>query len=157
MRNLPIGVRLFLAFLIVTGSLTGVGFFALSQLAVVKAGLDEVGQARWKGAQIGFQGVNLAAQQGVHVGEAAMEEDVSRLSGMLAEIAEIRRKAAEVVKAGEAGAVTEDIRALYGDLAQRRVAYGSAIDRAVASFGRGDIVEARRIVGRELLPALERV
>ncbi|HSN13871.1 MAG TPA: methyl-accepting chemotaxis protein [Anaeromyxobacteraceae bacterium] len=157
MRNLPIGLRLLLAFVIVTASLTGVGVFALTQLGVVKAGLDEVGQARWKGAQIGFQGVNLAAQQGVAVGEAAMEEDVSRLSGKLAEIAEIRRKAAAVVKEGEAGAVNDEIRRLYGDLAERRVAYGAAIDRAIASFERGEIVEARRIVGRELLPALDRV
>jgi methyl-accepting chemotaxis protein len=157
MRNLPIGLRLLLAFGLVTASLTGVGVFALTRMGVVKSGLDEVGRVRWKGAQIGFQGVNLAAQQGVHVGEAAVEEDVTRLSGMLAEIAEIRRKAAEVVKAGEAGAATTEIRALYADLAQRRVAYGAAIDRAVALFERGDVVEARRVVGRELMPALERV
>jgi methyl-accepting chemotaxis protein len=157
MRNLPIGIRLVLAFLMVTASLTAVGIFAVGQMGVVKAGLDEVGHERWKGAQIGFQGVNLAAQQGVAVGEAAMEEDVSRLSGKLAEIAEIRRKAAEVVKAGEAGAANDEIRSLYGDLAQRRVAYGAAIDRAVSSFERGDIAEARRVVGRELLPALDRV
>src|SRR5512145_960847 len=107
MRNLNIGLRLFLAFAVVTASLTGVGVFALSQLSAVKDGLDEVGLVRWKGAQIGLQGVNLAAQQGVHVGEAAVEEDTARLSTLLDEIAEIRRKAAEVVKAGEAGAATD--------------------------------------------------
>src|SRR5512146_2132018 len=130
MRNLPIGLRLLLAFTAITASLTGVGIFALSQLGAVKSELDEVGLHRWKGAQIGFEGVNLAAQQGVHVGEAALEQDTSRLSGMLDEIAEIRRKAAAVVKAGEAGAATDEIRALYRDLADRRVAYASAIDRA---------------------------
>jgi methyl-accepting chemotaxis protein len=157
MRNLPIGLRLTLAFAIVTASLTGVGLFALGRLGAVKEGLDEVGLVRWKGAQIGFQGVNLAAQQGVHVGEAAVEEDPARLATTLDEIAAIRRKAAEVVKAGEAGAATEGIRALYRDLAQRRVAYGSAIDRAIAAFQRNDLPEARAIIGRELMPALERV
>jgi methyl-accepting chemotaxis protein len=157
MRNLPIGLRLFLAFAIVTVALTGVGLFALSQLGAVKAGLDEVGGDRWKAAQIGLQGVALAAQQGIHVGKAAVAEDPAQLSTILDDIAAVRRKAAEVVKAGEAAAVREDVRALYGDLAGRRVAYADAIDRAVASFRAGDAAEARRIVGQELLPALARV
>jgi methyl-accepting chemotaxis protein len=157
MRKLPIGIRLFLAFGLVTTALTGVGVFALTRLSEVKGGLDEVGQVRWKGAQIGFQGVNLAAQQGVRVGEAAVEQDRARLALILDEIASIRRKAAEVVKAGEAAAGSEEIRVLYRDLAQRRIAYGGAIDRAVAAFQQGDSDAARTIVGRELLPALERV
>src|SRR5574340_322577 len=128
MRNLPIGLRLMLAFAVLTASLVGVGVFGLSQLAAMKAGLDEVGRNRWKGAQIGLRGVTLAAHQGIHVGEAAVEEDPKRLARMLDDIAEIRREAAEVVKEGEAGAATEEVRSLYRELAQRRVAYAAAID-----------------------------
>jgi methyl-accepting chemotaxis protein len=157
MRNLPIGARLLLAFALVTSALTGVGLFSLSQMGGVKAGLDEVGGDRWKGAQIGLQGVNLAAQQGVHVGEAAVEEDPARLSVLLAEIAEIRRKAAEVVEAGQAGAADDEVRGLYRALAARRTTYAAAIDKAVAAFGSGDAAAAREIVGHELLPALEKV
>ena len=157
MRNLPIGLRLFLAFALVTAALTGVGVFALDQLSAVKAGLDDVGVNEWRSAQIGLQGVVLAAQQGIHVGKAAVEEDPTRLATILDDIAAIRRRAAEVVKAGEAAADSADVRALYGDLADLRVAYADAIDRAVGSFRAGDAAGARRIVGHDLLPALARV
>ncbi|KAF7961394.1 hypothetical protein AWV80_33540 [Cupriavidus sp. UYMU48A] len=146
LRNLGIGTRLSLAFLLVVLLLIGVAAFGLTSLAGVNASMHQTVEGRlFKVIDLGHVKEN-ALQIGVMVRDAALTEDPALVQQNTQRIDGMRKEMKGTLDAlGKLMAASgrADLQKIFSDLTAARETYNGQLDVVLRQLGAGEFAGAR--------------
>ena len=166
MRKFSIGVRLTFAFMLVTAAFVAVGFFALSRLAQLDQGLDEVARQRLRSLEMAIRGLHVTAQQANHVGVMLSTDDPAEALRRMETIVELRKEAQRANEEGDKlaameGGITvvdnERTKQVLAELAVRRAHLGKTFQKTLETARTLNLAETKRVTRDDLVPALTAV
>ncbi|ACL65104.1 methyl-accepting chemotaxis sensory transducer [Anaeromyxobacter dehalogenans 2CP-1] len=166
MRKFSIGVRLTFAFMLVTAAFVAVGFFALSRLAQLDQGLDEVARQRLRSLEMAIRGLHVTAQQANHVGVMLSTDDPAEALRRIETILELRKEAQRANEEGDKlaameGGITvvdnERTKQVLAELAVRRAHLGKTFQKTLETARTLNLAETKRVTRDDLVPALTAV
>jgi methyl-accepting chemotaxis protein len=156
MKNLRIGTRLTITFMLLIGFVAGVGALGVTRLDHLHEAVRQAG-TRWARAEIGNEGSARVGYQIEMVMELFTSRSPAEAERLFAAIDENARRCAALVEKREALVTTERGHELMGKLKDARQAYLQAFGRAKALLVVGKKDDALALGSGEVLPALKRV
>jgi methyl-accepting chemotaxis protein len=156
LRNQSIGVRLGVTFAVFVIVIAAVGWLGLDRLSQVNQSLEVLAGAKWHGAALATDGMELASEQASLCAELFLQSDKAQVENILASMDEVARKGdALQEKVDTLVAGCERGRTIFEQVKLQRVTYKEAFHRAKLLLKDGKREDAQQIALREVIPNLK--